>query len=425
MQRDASVSASAGGRPRFTSSKLRLRTLGSASGMCVRRILIRSFSGSMLRMLVGSTLLSDIMLLLCIRSSAQMRNLIFLCGQIRPKLRQLLILVFFEVSQRLALLFAIHGIALHQDFKVDQRGVELGSIDAGELALVTKQHTAAAAHSGAVHHDGVEADHGLDAEGFSDSCDGAHHGHRANREHKVDSALSVDEPVQLHGHQALLTVTAVVGHYVGFVARLANFVFKHHHLRAACAFNKDDVIARLLEGVGGGQRHGRSHAAGKNHNSTVFLDFRGVAEGTNDVENRVACFKAVEQRGGFADGLHNNGDGTGSRIGTLDGERNALALLMQAENKELPWLLLAGNARRLDDKLLYIEADRSRFHDLIHEGVTPVWSTPRQRASAHDKAIGYKKKRITKRAGAAPPTNLIIEDRAAWACDMGHWPDAA
>src|ERR1035441_8489489 len=188
MQRDASVSASAGGRPRFTSSKLRLRTLGSASGMCVRRILIRSFSGSMLRMLVGSTLLSDIMLLLCIRSSAQMRNLIFLCGQIRPKLRQLLILVFFEVSQRLALLFAIHGLA---------------------------------------------------AEGFSDSCDGAHHGHRANREHKVDSALSVDEPVQLHGHQALLTVTAVVGHYVGFVARLANFVFKHHHLRAACAFNKE------------------------------------------------------------------------------------------------------------------------------------------------------------------------------------------
>src|SRR5665213_3814820 len=221
MQRDASVSASAGGRPRFTSSKLRLRTLGSASGMYGRRIFIRSFSGSMLRMLVGSTLLSDIMLLLSARPRAQMRNLIFLCGQIRPHLCQFLILVFFEVLERLALLVAIHGVALHQDFKVDQRGVELGSVNAGELAFVTEQHAAAAAHSGAVHHDGVEADHGLDAEGFSDSCDGAHHGDRANREHKVDSALGVDEPVQLHGHQALLTVTTVVGHYVGFVARLA------------------------------------------------------------------------------------------------------------------------------------------------------------------------------------------------------------
>src|ERR1035437_6143070 len=102
MQREASVSASAGGRPRFTSSKLRLRTVGSASGMCVRRILIRSFSGSMLRMLVGSTLLSDIMLLLTARPRAQMRTFIFLCGQIRPKLRQLLVLVFFEESQRVA-----------------------------------------------------------------------------------------------------------------------------------------------------------------------------------------------------------------------------------------------------------------------------------------------------------------------------------
>ncbi len=75
------------------------------------------------------------------------------------------------------------------------RGIELGAVDTGELALVAEQHAAAAAHAGAVHHDGVEADHGLDAERLGDTGDGAHHGYGADGEHKVDLAPGVDEPV--------------------------------------------------------------------------------------------------------------------------------------------------------------------------------------------------------------------------------------
>jgi hypothetical protein len=39
---------------------------------------------------------------------------------------------------------------------------------------------------------------------------------------------------------------------------------------------------------------------------------------------------------------------------------------MEAENEELPRPLLARNARRLDDKLLDIEAGAARFHDFVH-----------------------------------------------------------
>src|ERR1035441_3094217 len=154
-QREASVRASAAGRPRFTSAKLRQRTRGSSSGMCLRRIFMRSLSGRTFIAERGSGLVSGIMGLL--RS------------QFLAKLGHFLVLVLLEILERLALLAAIHGVALHEHLEVDQRSVELGAIHAGELALVAQENPAAAAHPGAIHHDGVEADHGLDRERRGDA----------------------------------------------------------------------------------------------------------------------------------------------------------------------------------------------------------------------------------------------------------------
>src|ERR1035438_4322420 len=150
MQREASVRASAVCRPRFTSEKLRLRARGSASGMWRRRIFMRSLRGRMLNAERGRTLLSGIMGLPS--------------GQFFAKLGHLLVPAFIEALDGLALVVAVHGVALHEYLEVDLGSVELGTIDAGELALVAEQHAATAAHAGAVNHDGVEADHGLDAQ---------------------------------------------------------------------------------------------------------------------------------------------------------------------------------------------------------------------------------------------------------------------
>ena len=60
--------------------------------------------------------------------------------------------------------------------------------------------------------------------------DGAHHGHRADGEHKVDLAPGGEQVVELFGDQALFAVAAVVGHDVGLAAGLAHFVFKDDHL---------------------------------------------------------------------------------------------------------------------------------------------------------------------------------------------------
>ena len=146
-----------------------------------------------------------------------------------------------------------------------------------------------------------------------------------------------------------------------------------------------------------------------------------MAERANDVEDGVARFETVEQRSGFPDGLHNDGDCAGCRIGALDGEGNAFALLMKAENHELARPLLAGDAGRLDDKLLDIKADAACFDDLVHEGMTPVTERANQLVCAAGKTTGNKGQRRRRTAAARlRSTNLIIEDCVQRACDLHH-----
>ena len=190
---------------------------------------------------------------------------------------------------------------------------------------------------------------------------GAHHGHGADGEDEVDVAARLDQLVELFRHQARLAIAAVVGHDVGFGAGGADLVFEDHHFAAACAFDEDDMVIGVFEGLGGGQRHGRAHAAGHDRDRAVEFDLGGVAEGTDDVENAVAGLEAIEQRCGLADGLHGEGHGSGGGIGAFDGERNALATLAQADDDELSGALLASDARRLDGELPDFEADVAGF----------------------------------------------------------------
>ena len=272
----------------------------------------------------------------------------------------------------MALVGAVHGVALHEDVEVDDGGVELGAVDAGELALIAEQDAAAAAHAGAVDHDGVEADHGADAEGDGDASDGAHHGDGTDGKHEVELAAAGEELVELGGDQALLAVGAVVGEDVRLGAGGADLVLEDDHVAAARAFNKYDVVAGVFEGVGGGEGHGGADAAGEDDGDAVVGDLRGAAERTDNVEDGVAGLQTVEQRSGFADGLGNDGDGSGSGVGGFDGEGDALALVVEAEYDELAGALLARNARRFHDELPDIEPDAAGFHDSVHVVTAPM-----------------------------------------------------
>ena len=112
------------------------------------------------------------------------------------------------------LLLAVHVVALPQHVEIHLAGVELRTVDAGELAAVVDQHTAAATHTRSVDHDRVQADDGLDLPWRRDVGARSHHRDRAAREHVVHRVF-VNEFLQLLCDQTLLAGGAIVGHDVG------------------------------------------------------------------------------------------------------------------------------------------------------------------------------------------------------------------
>src|SRR5512136_841903 len=155
-QRRASRIASSRERPRFTSSKVRLRLSGSPSDIWTRLMASRSFGVSLLPM---DFLFTD------------------------P--------AFFRGVAEEGLLVAIGGEAVGKAGEIDLMTVEFGAVHAGELHLAAYHDPAAAAHAGAVDHDRVEADDGFDAVRPGQLRDRAHHRHRTDGENRLGRVLRI------------------------------------------------------------------------------------------------------------------------------------------------------------------------------------------------------------------------------------------
>ena len=131
------------------------------------------------------------------------------------------------------------------------------------------------------------------------------------------------------------------------------------------------VVVELFQ-YGIGDR--AAHAAADYADFVLSGGFRGLAQRSDEILKTVALAHGLEffRRGSGC--LDNNGDSTLFRIIAVDGDRNAFAALVHAQNDELSGLCLFGNQRRLD----LIERDGgAQFlfpHDFVHTvPSSPVW----------------------------------------------------
>src|ERR1035441_1333645 len=252
-----------------------------------------------MRSLLGSGLLLGILSVMAHLDRLQ-------CAGVRSialtKLLQLRFRIGLQALDAGTLLLSIHVVALRQYLKVDLGGIEVGAIHAGELAAVVYQHAAAAAHSGSVHHDRIQTDDGLDLLGAGEVRHSAHHWHRSDGQHVIH-ASGVHQLFQLVGDQTFLAITAVVGDDVGFVADAATLVFQHQQVFAARSDDGDDLVPCPFELASGGIGHGGPHAAAHHDGGPKLLDFRGLAQRTDYVEDGIASLQHAKQHGGLANGL--------------------------------------------------------------------------------------------------------------------------
>lgn len=84
------------------------------------------------------------------------------------------------------------------------------------------------------------------------------------------------------------------------------------------------------------------------------------------IEDAVARFQRVQEMGGLSGGLDNYVDGAARRIGAFDRKRDALALLVEAQDYELAGPLLTRDAGRLNDKAFDIRSKECSVHNLEH-----------------------------------------------------------
>ena len=146
----------------------------------------------------------------------------------------------------------------------------------------------------------------------------------------------------------MLTIRAVVRHQIKMIAACAELVFKNHDVLVAEADNDVDLAAGFLESLGRRESDRTSDAAADNAHALEAFSLRGPAERSDKVMDVVAFVKCAKHLGGQADLLEDDGHGSLFTVIARDGQRNALAGFIDAEDDKLPCFGLSCNKGRLD-----------------------------------------------------------------------------
>ena len=245
------------------------------------------------------------------------------------------------VGERLLALESL--LARVELLEIDLVAVEVRAVDAGELDVAADRHAARAAHAGAVHHDGVERHHGLDAERPGGLGAGVHHRQRTDGDHQV-GFVARRHLLKRGGDEAVPAVAAVVGADDQFVGVAAEFILPEHAVLAAKAHDRGGAIADLLECAQLREYRRNPQPAADQHHMPDFLDMLRQSERPDEILELVALIEVVAhfvRR--LAERLDDHGDGAALAIIVGDGQRNALAALVETEHDEVARL------RRLRD----------------------------------------------------------------------------
>ena len=172
------------------------------------------------------------------------------------------------------------------------------------------------------------------------------------------------------GHDALLAHGAVVGgdEQAGERQRVELLV-QDEEVLGAGAHDHVDVLALLAEHARHGVGDGEAHAAADDGHG-VALDLGGLAQRAGDVADEVALVELGEALRGLAHHHEDELDPALLRIPVGEGERHALARLVDAHHEELAGVSLLGHPRGVDAELEDLLRELRLLQDFKHR--TPL-----------------------------------------------------
>ena len=152
------------------------------------------------------------------------------------------------------------------------------------------------------------------------------------------------------GDKALVPVRAVVGHDVQVVACILELVHQDEQAGRAEADDHVHIRARLVQRLGLriGDGDAQTPADDRDLFALLALELARLAQRADEILQRLALLERVQPARGRADLLKNDRDRALFPVIARDGQRDTLALLVDAQDDELARLRLSRNARRLD-----------------------------------------------------------------------------
>ena len=167
-------------------------------------------------------------------------------------------------------------------------------------------------------------------------------------------------------HQGLLAVGPVVGADDEVGAGGLELLLEDDEVLVAEAHDQVHVAPVVVELLGHGVGDGGAHAAADDGHPLEALGLGGPAQGAHEVLDVLALPLVVELLGGGAHELEDDGDGTARPVIGGDGQGDALAVFIHAEDDELAGLALAGHGGGLDFHQGHGGVENSLFDDPIH-----------------------------------------------------------
>ena len=178
--------------------------------------------------------------------------------------------------------------------------------------------------------------------------------------------LLLDELLYADSHNTLLSVRAVIGHDDKLVAALAHFVLKNDKVARTSGNDREDTVARSLQGTHYGKHRSHSHStAGTNHR-TELLDVCWITERTNHVGNIITFVQLTEFCRRKTYFLYNNGYCTLLNVCIGNGKRHTLALVTYSDNDKVTCLAALGNHWCLNLEEEYLLRKLVFSNNLIH-----------------------------------------------------------
>ena len=261
----------------------------------------------------------------------------------------------------------VHALAAHEALKVHEVTVKFRTVDAGEFRLIANRHAAAAAHARAVHHNRVEGNDRMNAEVTRRVGHALHHDDRTNRRNLRNFLAAVHESLYSIRDKALDAVRTVIRRHEDFVRHGLHLIFHNKDVFILCPHNGNDLIAGFLHSTRNRIRRGNADAAAHdNHRAVELLDFRRTPQRTDEVKDIIAFIQGRQLHRRSPDGLKDNQDAPRLAVIIGNRQRDAFALLIDAQHNELTGLRFFRDTRCLDVHRVDIRRPFLFFQDLKH-----------------------------------------------------------